>query len=82
MTQIQKLELPDELYTQIQGIALSQSHSVNEQIVTFLQRALEAEMQRQTQAKVLEEIHHTRWTPPPTVPDSIALLREIRGYGE
>ena len=82
MTQINTLEIPDELYTQIQGMALSQSRSVNEQIVTLLQRALDVEWQRQTQARVLQEIQQTRWTPPATAPDSVAILREIRGYDE
>ena len=82
MTQINAIEIPDELFTQIQGMALSQSRSVNEQIVTLLQWALEAEMQHQTQAKVLKEIHQARWTPPQTAPDSVAILREIRGYDE
>jgi hypothetical protein len=82
MTQINTLEIPDDLYTQIQGMALSQSRSINEQIVTLLQRALQVELQRQTQARVLQEIHQARWTPPATVPDSVAILREIRGYDE
>jgi hypothetical protein len=82
MTQLNTLEIPDDLYTQIQGMALSQSRSINEQIVTLLQRALQVELQRQTQARVLQEIHQARWTPPATVPDSVAILREIRGYDE
>ncbi|NER82179.1 MAG: hypothetical protein F6K42_21985 [Leptolyngbya sp. SIO1D8] len=82
MTQINTLEIPDELYTQIQGMALSQSRSINEQIVTLLQRALQVELQRQTQVRVLQEIHQARWTAPATVPDSVAILREIRGYDE
>lgn len=49
MTQINLLELPDELYTQIRGMALTQSRSINERIVTLLQRALNTEMQRQSQ---------------------------------
>ena len=82
MTQINTLEIPDELYTQIQGMALSQSRSVNEQIVRLLQRALDVEMQRQRQAQVLQDIHQSRWTPPTSAPDSVAILREIRGYDE
>lgn len=57
MTQINTLEIPDDLYTQIQRMALSQSRSINEQIVTLLQRALQVDLQRQTQARVLQEIH-------------------------
>lgn len=82
MTQLSALEIPDALYTQIQGMALSQSRSINEQIVTLLQRALEIEAQRQSQAKVLQEIHQARWRPPAIAPDSVTLLREIRGYDE
>lgn len=82
MPQINILEIPEELYTQIQRMALSQSCSINEQIVTLLQRALAAEIQRQTQAKVLQEIQQARWIPPQAVPDSVTVLREIRGYDE
>ena len=82
MTQINTLEIPDELFTQIQGMALTQACSINEQIVALLQQALAAEVQRQTQARVLQEIHQARWIPPQTGPDSVALLREIRGYHE
>lgn len=82
MTQLKALEIPDELFTQIQGMALSRSRSINEQIVTLLQQALEGEMQRQTQAKLLQEIHQARWTPPAPVTDSVAILRDIRGYDD
>jgi hypothetical protein len=82
MPQINTLEIPDELFTQIEGLALSQSRSINEQIVTLLQRALESEMLRQTQRRLLQEIHQTRWTPPETMADSVAVLREIRGYDD
>ncbi|MGC9525063.1 MAG: hypothetical protein ACP5D7_05930 [Limnospira sp.] len=82
MTQLKTIEIPDELFTQIQGMALSQSRSINEQIVTLLQQALEAEIQRQTQARLLQEIHQARWTPPATVTDSVAILRDIRGYDD
>lgn len=82
MTQINILEIPDDLYSQIQGMALSQSRSVNEQIVTLLQQALETEAQRQAQVRVLQDIHQARWTPPATMADSVAILRDIRGYDD
>lgn len=82
MTQLSALDIPDALYTQIQGMALSQSRSINEQIVALLQRALEIEAQRQNQAKILQEIYQARWTPTAIAPDSVTILREIRGYDE
>jgi len=82
MTQINTLDIPDELFTQIQGMAFSQSRSVNEQIVTLLQHALDSELRRQTQANVLQDIRQARWTPPAMAPDSVAILREIRGYND
>lgn len=82
MTQLSALEIPDDLYTQIQGMALSQSRSINEQIVALLKRTLDLETQRQNQAKILQEIHQARWRPPAIAPDSVALLREIRGDDE
>jgi hypothetical protein len=80
MTQLSALEIPDALYTQIQDMALSQSRSMNEQIVALLQLALDIEAQRQSQAKILQEVHQSRWTPPGIAFDSVTLLREIRGY--
>ncbi len=82
MTQLNTLEIPDDLYIQIQGLASSESRSLNDQIVKLLQQALEAEALRQTQATLLQEIHQSRWKSPQTVPDSVSLLREIRGYDE
>lgn len=82
MTQINTLDISDELFTQIQDMALTQACSINQQIVALLQQALTIEAQRQAQTNVLQAIHQARWTPPPTVPDSVALLREIRGYDE
>lgn len=82
MTQLSALEIPDVLYGQIQGMALSQSRSINEQIVALLQRALDIEAQRQNQARILQNIHQARWTPPAIALDSVTLLREIRGYDE
>jgi hypothetical protein len=82
MTQLNTLEIPDDLYIQIQGLALSASRSVNEQIVKLLQQALASEALCQTQATLLQEIHQSRWKPSQTVPDSVSLLREIRGYDE
>ena len=82
MTQINTLEIPSHLYSQIHEIALSQSRSVNDQIVALLQHALEIERQRQTQANVLKEIHQSRWTPPANAPDSVEILREARGYDD
>lgn len=76
------LEIPDAFYSQIQGMALSQSRSINEPIVALLQRALDLETQRQNQAKILQGIHQARWTPSAIAPDSVTLLREIRGYDE
>lgn len=82
MKQIQTIELPDELFTQIQDMARSQACSLNEQIVTLLHNALKGELYSQTQAQVLEEIREARWTPPKDTPDSVAILREIRGYDD
>ncbi|MFZ4676801.1 MAG: XRE family transcriptional regulator [Nodosilinea sp.] len=61
---------------------LAVTMGINEQIVALLQRALDTEAQRQSQAKVLQDIHQARWTPPAIAPDSVTLLREIRGYDE
>jgi antitoxin FitA len=80
MAQLNTLEIPDALYTQIQGLALSQNRSVNDQVVQLLQLALPAESPSQVQAKILAEIHSSQWTPTQEIPDSVTLLREMRGY--
>ena len=82
MAKVDALEIPDNLFAYIEGVALSHSRSVNDQIVTLLQFAVEAGSQQQRQANVLQEINQTRWTPPDTAPDSTVILREIRGYHE
>ncbi|MBA3924332.1 MAG: hypothetical protein H0X31_22565 [Nostocaceae cyanobacterium] len=78
MAQLNTLEIPDALYTQIQGLALSKNRSVNDQVVQLLQLALQGEPQ--SQAQILAEIRASQWIPTQEIPDSVTLLRQIRGY--
>ncbi|MGA1282804.1 MAG: hypothetical protein ACO34J_01880 [Prochlorothrix sp.] len=83
MAQVQSLEIPDELYGQIEQLVL-ESQSVPEKIVELLRRAIEMEFLRQQQQQLLESIRADRWTPHsisyPLEP--VAVLREIRGYDD
>lgn len=86
MATLYALNIPDELYAQLQELAKTQNSSVDAQVITILQKALQtntqpAEDERYKNVpKLLEEIRLRResrrtdeeW------PDSTALLREDR----
>lgn len=82
MTTLSALNIPDDLYVQIQRLASAQNHSVNDEVIRLLQQALQIEALRQAQFRLIDEIRQTRWASPQAVPDSVLLLREIRGYDE
>lgn len=70
--------IPEELYTRIQRLASSQNRSLSAQVVTLLERGLQAEERQIAQDKLLKGIRRRRFSPPPGAPDSVALLREDR----
>lgn len=74
------LPLPDDLYAQLQGLATGQNRSIAEQAPELLKTAIAVELNRHAQSILLAEIGRARWTPPEAIPDSVTLLREIRGY--
>ncbi len=61
MAQLNTLEIPEALYTQIQELALSKNRSVNDQVVQLLKLALQGEPQ--SQAQILAEISASQWIP-------------------
>jgi antitoxin FitA len=70
--------VPDDLYQQIQRLAVERSRSLSAQVVTMLTQALEDEKRRKVQTKALASIRRRRFTAPGKAPSSLDLLREDR----
>jgi plasmid stability protein len=70
--------VPDELYNRLRALAQSEQRSLSAQVILMLDRALEDEARHQDQAQILAEIRRRRFTPPPTAPDSVEMVREDR----
>ncbi|MBD2510519.1 hypothetical protein H6G91_25130 [Nostoc muscorum FACHB-395] len=87
MATLNTLNIPDELYEQLQELAKAENSSVDAQVITILQNALQAKTQpteeerRKNVPKLLEEIsrHRRRLNPADFgLPDSTELIREDR----
>jgi plasmid stability protein len=70
--------VPDALYDRIRQQAAANNRSISAEVVTLLQRAVNAP--ERTQAEILEEIRRNRSFSPAVVgaPDSTTMLREDR----
>lgn len=86
MATLHALNIPDELYAQLQELAKAENNSIDAQVITILQNGLQAKMQptederRKNVPKLLEEISHRRRLNPADfgLPDSTELIREDR----
>ncbi|BAY12698.1 hypothetical protein [Calothrix sp. NIES-2098] len=86
MATLHPLNIPDELYEQLQELAKAENSSVDAQVITILQNALEIKTQetederRKNVLKLLEESRLRREKLPKDIewPDSTAMLREDR----
>ncbi|MBD2613151.1 MAG: hypothetical protein FWK04_19060 [Nostoc sp. GBBB01] len=86
MATLHTLNIPDELYAQLEELAKAENNSIDAQVITILQNALQAKMQptederRKNVPKLLEEISIRRESRRTDVewPDSTALIREDR----
>lgn len=87
MTTFHALNIPDELYEQLQELAKAENNSVDAQVITILQNALQKtktqlteDERRKNVPKLLEEIRLRRESRQTDVewPDSTALIREDR----
>ncbi len=86
MATLHALNIPDELYAQLEELAKAENNSIDAQVITILQNALQAKMQptederRKNVPKLLEEISIRRESRRTDVewPDSTALIREDR----
>jgi hypothetical protein len=81
MATLQIQEIPDSLYQQINEIALAQGYSLNAFVLRTLERVIDEEKKRQTRAKTLSNIRRRRVLPN-NVPDSVAMIRQIRSANE
>lgn len=75
-------EIPDALYQQAQKIAVAQGRSLSAYVLTTLEQAVEEEKLRRTRSKILARIRRRRRALPANAPDSVTLLRQIRGEHE
>ncbi|WP_375473996.1 hypothetical protein [uncultured Nostoc sp.] len=87
MTTLHTLNIADELYEQLQELAKAENSSVDAQVITILQKALQKtktqlteDERRKNVPKLLEEIRLRRESRQTDVewPDSTALIREDR----
>ncbi|OBQ11223.1 MAG: hypothetical protein AN482_08310 [Anabaena sp. LE011-02] len=86
MNNLNVITLPDQLYQQLQKLAESENDSIESQVVTLLQKALQEKQQqtetqrRQNVLKVLEESRNRRRLNPADfgLPDSTEMIREDR----
>jgi hypothetical protein len=70
--------VPEKLYARLKKLAESQNRTVNAQVITLIQEALDAETMRQKQAALLEAMRRDIWTPPANSPGTLEVLRETR----
>ena len=75
-------DIPDNLYSQVQRIAVEQGRSLSAYVQIVLQEAVEEEKLRQIRSKALANIKRRRRALPANVPDSVTMLRHIRGEDE
>jgi metal-responsive CopG/Arc/MetJ family transcriptional regulator len=86
MNNFNVITLPDQLYQQLQKLAESENDSIESQVVTLLQKALQEKQQqtetqrRQNVLKVIEESRNRRCLNPADfgLPDSTEMIREDR----
>ncbi|MFN6155849.1 hypothetical protein [Anabaena sp. AL09] len=86
MNNLNVITLPDQLYQELQKLAESENDSIESQVVTLLQKALQEKQQqtetqrRQNVLKVLEESRLLREQLPNDIewPDSTEMIREDR----
>ena len=75
-------DIPDTLYQQAQKIALAQGRSLSAYVLIMLQQAVEEEKLRRVRSKALSSIRRRRRALPSNAPDSVKMLRQIRGENE
>jgi predicted transcriptional regulator len=82
MAQLQSIDIPDDLYGQLQTLASQQNRPVEVEVIHLLRQSIQVELSRAAQTQFLTEIKQGCWQSDQPIPDSAALLREIRGYDD
>lgn len=72
-------EIPDRVYQQAQKIAQAQGRSLSAYVLMVLEQAVEDEKKRRARSKALSSIRRRRRALPGGAPDSVTMLRQIRG---
>lgn len=75
-------DIPDPLYQQAQKIALDQGRSLSAYVLNILQQAIKEDELRYTRSQTLSNIRRRRHALPTNVPDSVEMIRHIRGENE
>jgi hypothetical protein len=75
-------DIPAPLYQQAQKIAQDQGRSLSAYMLTVLQQAVEEDELRLTRAETLSSIRRRRRALPADMPDSVKMIRHIRGENE
>jgi antitoxin FitA len=74
--------IPDKLYERLQQVAGAYNRSLSTQVTIMLDQALQTEELRKRGHTALVNIRRRRWTLPTGAPDSVQILRQIRGYDD
>lgn len=72
-------QIPDRLYQQARKIASAQGRSLSAYVVAVLEQAIQDEKLRRARSKALSSIRRRRRPLPANAPDSVKMLRQIRG---
>lgn len=70
--------ISNELYAQLQELALAENRSLSAEIAQLLDQAVKEEHQRLARKPLLTKIRRRRFQPPVPAPGSLVLLREDR----
>lgn len=72
--------IPDELYSKIESLAINNNRSINEEVLVLLENAAKQERVYPDQVKLLAEVRRRRYTyaKGKHVMDSVEMLREDR----
>lgn len=72
-------DVPDRLYHRTRKIAAAEGRSLSAYVVRVLEEAVENEKLRDQRSKALATIRRRRRPLPAGAPDSVTILRQIRG---
>lgn len=72
-------DIPDRLYEQARKIALSQGQSLSAYVIGILEHAIGDEKLRRARSRALANIRRRRRRLPADAPDSVTMLRQVRG---